>query len=133
MRMGREPTNEPRVDAAEVARRAADMVRADQAFVSRVQRAGHRCDSAKDARTTALAVIRAHTPASAPVAERALQQGRMDDFAALFDAAEGVRRDGLLSDQFLVLDAAQQEIARQPMGAPNFSGVTAPARAVAGD
>ena len=128
-----EPKAEPRVDAAEVARRAADMVRADQAFISRVQRAGHRCDSVKDARTTALAVIKAHTPASAPVAERALQGGRMDDFAALFDCAVEARADGHLADQFSLVEGAQGRIAADRLGTPAFPNVTAPARALTSD
>ena len=128
-----EPKAEPRVDAAEVARQAAAIVRADQAFIARVTRAGHRCDSIKDARTTALALIKAHTPASAPVAERAIQAGRMDDFAALFDAAVEARADGHLADQFSMVEGAQGRIASDRLGTPAFPNVTAPARALTSD
>lgn len=125
---------EPRVDAADVARRAAAIVDADQAFVGKVRRAGHRCDSVKDARSAALAVIKTNTPAAYAVAERALKDGRRDDFVALFDAAEDARRDGLLEDQLAVLDAAQRGIAADRLGHPAaFPSITAPARAVTGD
>lgn len=128
-----EPKPETRVDADEVARKAAAIVRADQAFIARVTRAGHRCDSIKDARTTALALIKAHAPASAPVAERAIQAGRMDDFAALFDAAVEARADGHLADQFSLVEGAQGRIAADRLGTPSFPNVTAPARALTSD
>lgn len=121
---------QPRVDAAEVAQRAAAIVTADRAFVERVRASGARCDSVKDAAAHALAVIKTSTPSLAGLAERALKEGRRDDFAAMFDAAEDARRADLLGDQFMVLENAQHRIASDPLGTPaTFQGLTAPARA----
>ncbi len=124
----------PRIDAADVARRAAEIVDADQAFVAHVRQCGHRCDSVRDASTQAMAVIRASAPKLTTAAERALKENRRDDFVALFDAAEDLRRHDLMGDQFLVLDAAQHGIAADRLGTPpNFQGLTVPGRALAGD
>lgn len=125
----------PRIDAADVARRAADLADSDRQFVERVRSAGHRCDSVRDATSQALAVIKQQSPGLVASAERALRDGRRDDFAAMFDAAEDSRRADLLGDQFGVLDVAQRTIAADRLGQPAAfpSNVTAPARAVTGD
>jgi len=129
------PAPVPRIDAADVARRAADLADADRQFVERVRSAGHRCDSVRDATSQALAVIKQQSPGLVASAERALRDGRRDDFAAMFDAAEDSRRADLLGDQFGVLDVAQRTIAADRLGQPAAfpSNVTAPARAVTGD
>ena len=121
---------ESRVDAAEVAQRAAAIVSADRAFVDKVRASGARCDSVKDATTHALAVIKTSAPSLVGLAERALKEGRRDDFAAMFDAAEDARRADLLGDQFLVLEHAQERIASDRLGSPtSLQGLTAPPRA----
>jgi hypothetical protein len=120
----------PRVDEAEVARRAAAIVDSDRTFVDHVRQCGHRCDSLKSAHEAALAVIQAHAPRTLAAAQRALKDGRRDDFAAMFDAAEDVRRADFLSDQFAVMDAAQHSIASDRLAQP--ARISAPDRALPG-
>jgi hypothetical protein len=121
---------QPKVDAAEVARRAAAIVDSDRTFVDHVRQCGHRCDSLKSAHEAALAVIQAHAPRTLAAAQRALKDGRRDDFAAMFDAAEDLRRADYLGDQFAVMDAAQHSIASDRLAQPGR--ISAPDRALPG-
>ena len=89
-----------------------------------------RLDSAGDAAREALAVIGHQAPDVLPVAQRAWDERRLDDLAALAASADRKRRDAILDEQGRTI-AAVQSVEADYL-AKQMSGFTIPQSAVSG-